>query len=65
MDETVKIWFQNLYSEEISEVQGTISNERIWEKGYDGEKPNPHTNNLKILYEYLQILEDKLAELNK
>jgi hypothetical protein len=65
MDETVKIWFQNLYSEEISEVQGAISNERIWEKGYDGKEPNPHTNNLKILYEYLQMLEDKLAELNK
>ena len=63
MNETVRIWFEELYKKEIEEIKGTISNEHLWEIGYDGEKPNPHTENIEILKEYLELLEGKLEEL--
>ena len=64
MNETVRIWLEELYKNEIEEVKGAIDNERIWELGYDGEEPNPHTENIEVLEEYLEVLEEKLAELN-
>lgn len=63
MNETIKIWFEKLYKTEIEEVKGTIENERVWESGYSGEEPNPHTENIKTLEEYLKILNEKLKEL--
>lgn len=63
MHETVKIWLEELYKNEIEKIKGTISNEHIWELGYDGEEPNPHTENIEVLKEYLDILEEKLDEL--
>ena len=63
MNETVKLWFEELYTKEIEEVRGTISNEHLWELGYDGDEPNPHTANIEVLQEYLDRLEEKLEEL--
>ena len=64
MSETVRIWFEELYKKEIEEIEGAISNERLWELGYDGDEPtNPHTENIAILMEYLELLKEKLAEL--
>jgi hypothetical protein len=63
MHETVKLWFEELYKKEIEEIKGTISNEHLWELGYDGEEPNPHTENIAVLQEYLERLEEKLKEL--
>lgn len=63
MNETIKTWLKTLYQNEIEEIKGTISNERIWELGYDGEEPNPHTENIEVLTEYLEVLEGKLEEL--
>ena len=63
MNETVKFWLEELYKKEIEEIKGTISNEHIWELGYDGEEPNPHTENIEVLKEYLEVLENKLEEL--
>lgn len=62
MSEMVKIWLEKLYEKEIEEVKGTIQNEHIWELGYDGEEPNPHTENIENLKEYLETLKEKLAE---
>lgn len=70
MNETVKIWIENLENptveeikKEIEEVKGTIRNEHLWELGYDGEEPmNPHTENIMILNEYLEVLEEMLEE---
>lgn len=70
MNETVKIWIENLENptveeikKEIEEVKGTIRNEHLWELGYDGEEPmNPHTENIMILNEYLEVLEEMLKE---
>lgn len=63
MNEMVKFWFENLYKNEIKNAKGTISNEHLWELGYDGEEPNPHTGNIEILHEYIEALEEKLEEL--
>lgn len=63
MSETVKIWLKVLYENEIKEIQGTISNEHLWELGYNGEEPNPHTENIEVLKEYLEVLKSKLEEL--
>lgn len=64
MNETVKIWLNDLYNNEIEEVKGTIKNMRLCELGYDGEEPNPYTENIKIQEEYIEVLKEKLEELN-
>lgn len=38
--------------EELEDLNGTIENEKLWEKGYTGEGPNPHTWNLEYLRKY-------------
>lgn len=64
MNETVKIWLEELYKKEIEEAKQTIRNEHIWELGYDGEEPlNPHTENIEVLKEYIEVLEERLDEL--
>lgn len=63
MSETVKIWIKELFEKEINETNGTIKNEHIWELGYDGEEPNPHTQNIETLTEYLEYLKEKLNEI--
>lgn len=64
MNETVKIWLEELYTNEIEKTKETIRNEHIWELGYNGEEPlNPHTENIEVLKEYIELLEEKLEEL--
>lgn len=67
MNETVKIWIEELgnptkeeIKAEIEEVKGTILNERIWELGYNGNE-NPHTEYLEVLMEYLEVLKEMLS----
>lgn len=78
MNETAKLWLEDFLEskgvnsidlcpaedvlKEIEEVKGTISNERLWEKGYSGDEPNPHTNNIETLTEYLELLEETLPK---
>lgn len=63
MNEMVKFWLEKLYKDEIKNAKGTISNEHLWELGYNGEEPNPHTGNIEVLHEYIEVLEEKLEEL--
>ena len=63
MNETVKIWLEGLYEAEIRETKVAIENEYFWELGYDGEEPNPHSENIRQLKEYLEVLEEKLKEI--
>ena len=64
MNETVKIWFKDLYEKEIEEVRGTISNEHLCELGYDGDEPyNPHSENILLLTEYLDELTRRMNEI--
>ena len=57
--EMIDIWWNRMIDNEIDQIKGAISNERGWEKGYptDADEPNPHTNNIVTLTEYLNILE--------
>lgn len=43
--------------EEIEQIQGTISNERLWEKGASGETAVLHSQNIQNLISYLAWLE--------
>ncbi len=64
MNETVRIWLEELYTKEIEEAKETIKNEHLWELGYNGNEPiNPHTENIEVLKEYIEVLESKLEEL--
>lgn len=66
MNELVKIWLEELYTNAIEETKDTIKNERMWELGYNGKEPvNPHTENIRVLEEYIGVLEEKLQELRK
>ena len=66
MKEVVKIWFERLYKEEIENIEGTISNERLWKKGSkDEEEVVIHTLNIEELEEYLGLLKEKLHEVEK
>lgn len=55
LNPTVQEWLNNLYTEAIEEAEQTISNERLWEKGYNGEH-NPHTENIETLKQYISVL---------
>jgi hypothetical protein len=63
MNEMIKFWLIQLYEKEINEYKAAISNEQMWELGYNGEEPNPHTNNICNILEYISVLEDKIKEL--
>ena len=63
-DDLVKLWSEeckqrviDMLDKDIKEIPDTIKNEHIWELGYDGEDPNPHTQNIETLKEYLKHLE--------
>ena len=56
LNPTVKEWLTNLYTEAIEEAEQSLSNERLWEKGYNGEDTNPHTENIETLEQYISVL---------
>lgn len=57
MNETVKIWLENLVNREIDEVLGTISNSKIWLLGSsDKEVIQAQLDNLFLHDEYLTAL---------
>lgn len=64
MNEVIKTWLEELYSTAIKEAKATIRNEHIWELGYSGEEPNPHTENIQNLREYIETLEAKQKEIS-
>ena len=65
MSEIVRIWLENLYNDALVEAYGAMANEHLWELGYDGDEPNPHTENVENLKEYIVILEERMNELNR
>lgn len=63
MNETVKIWLEKLGNptveellSEIEEVEGTISNERLW-----AHADSIHEENIIVLLEYLEVLNEMLV----
>lgn len=63
MSEIVKFWLILLYEKEIDESKAAISYERLLKLVYNGEEPNPHTNNICDIQEYISVLEEKIREL--
>ena len=64
MNETIRLWLKQLYEEGIEEAKATIANERLWANGMDDEEvAQVHLGNIVQLEEYIQILSDKIAEL--
>lgn len=63
LDPTVQEWLNNLYTEAIEEAEQTIRNERIWERDYDGEDTNPHTENIETLNQYISVLTKLRADI--
>ena len=57
LSEDCKLRIINMLDKEINEIPDTIKNEHLWELGYDGEDPNPHTQNIENLKEYRKRLE--------
>ena len=67
-EETVQIWVENFaeegrnIQEEIDEVKGTISNERLFQKGETTEEGIlMREQNIADLTAYLEFLEEKAA----
>ena len=65
-EELIEIWIDDFkesgksLDEEIEQVKGTISNERIWQKGSDTqEQIDMHEQNIVDLEVYLEWLEDE------
>lgn len=46
-----------LLDTEARTVRIMISNEHLWELGYTGSEPNPHSGNIAIYMQYLDALE--------
>lgn len=59
--EMIGIWLDELFTNEIEEIEGTIENERLWALGCD-EEPNPHIQNIANHEEYLSILRELKEE---
>ena len=62
LNPTVQEWLNNLYTEAIEEAEQSLSNERLWEKGYDGEY-NPHTENIETIQQYILVLTQLRADI--
>lgn len=59
MNETIKIWLDDMYAENIKEAKGTIENEKIWAKGSSSkEEEQMHLDNIIINQEYIKVLEE-------
>ena len=63
MSEMITFRLIEMYKSEIEEVNAAICNEHLWELGYCGDEPNPHTENIADLSDYVSVLEDMIAEL--
>ena len=63
LNPTVQEWLNNLYTEAIEEAEQSLSNERLWEKGYDGEDYNPHTENIETIQQYILVLTQLRADI--
>lgn len=57
MNETVKIWLENLINKEIDDVLGNIKNSKIWLLGSNNKEDfQAQLDNLSLYNEYLIAL---------
>lgn len=60
MNEIIKEWLKQLYEQAIvgTKIDIDILNNHLWELGYDGEESNPHTEEIELLKEYIEVLKE-------
>lgn len=58
-----KDMLNEVFTAELQNTLGSIENEKLWELGYDGEEPNPHTQNLVNLEAYRRWLVASMASI--
>lgn len=63
MNDIIKEWFIELYKGAIKDARATIANERIWANGSDPEAAEIHEGNIRLQEEYIEELENRIAEL--
>lgn len=57
MSEVTRMWLVTMFDSEIKEVDGTISNNRLWAKGCDSaEDAAMFEDNIADLEEYKEVL---------
>ena len=59
-NEIINIWLENLYTDALEEAKANIENERIWGYGSDDDMSDSNIENLE---EYIEVLEELIAEL--
>ena len=52
---------EEIFAAELQDTLVNIKNEKLWELGYNGEEPNPHTQNLANLEAYRRWLVASVA----
>lgn len=65
MNETIIEWMKIMYRREIEETRGTIANYRMWALGDTRNGHDCFIYYISIMLEYIEILETKIAELDK
>lgn len=64
-NELQETWLQQMFEREIEDTKGTIANERLCEKGSDGEAAFLHHTNILELIRFKELLEGALHMLTK
>ena len=65
MEEIIKEWLCNLIDEEITQELGTISNERIWQKGSGVSEILMREKNIELHEKYIEILNEIKSKYGK
>lgn len=65
VNEMIRSWLKELYENAIAEAKGTIENERVWANGApDAATAQMHNENIALQEDYIQVLTEKIGELN-
>ena len=64
--ETILLWFEQLFENEIEEAECAASNEHIWALGSDDqESAEQHETNAEENREYVEYLKDALRQVRE
>lgn len=51
-----KCRLEDLINSELKDLDNALDNEHVLEFGYEGDDPNPHTDNIEKLFAYRDVL---------
>lgn len=57
-----KCRLEDLINSELKDLDNALDNEHVWEFGYEGDDPNPHTDNIEKLFAYRDVLYEIVDE---